>query len=113
MPYKVPPDDSDLVWDFFKSGGPGGQHKNKTETAVRLTHLPSGVTVTATERRSQLQNKEAALERLCARLTQLNTPRKKRRPTRPTLASRQKRLQNKTQRGQTKTMRQKVDRDAD
>ena len=113
MPYKVPPDDSDLVWDFFKSGGPGGQHKNKTETAVRLTHLPSGVTVTATERRSQLQNKEAALERLCTRLTQLNTPRKKRRPTRPTLASRQKRLQSKTQRSRTKAMRQKVDRDAE
>ncbi len=113
MPYEVPPPESELVWDYFKSGGPGGQHKNKNQTAVRLTHLSSGITVTATERRSQLQNKEAALERLCDRLTELNTPRKKRKPTRPSLASRQKRLQSKKHRSQTKSMRKNVDHQAE
>lgn len=48
----------------FKSSGPGGQHRNKVETAVRLTHGPSGLTGTAAERRSQLQNREMALWRL-------------------------------------------------
>ncbi|MDP7246941.1 MAG: peptide chain release factor-like protein, partial [Planctomycetota bacterium] len=49
---------------FFRSGGPGGQHRNKVETAVRIVHPPSGVTVTATERRSQFENRELAWERL-------------------------------------------------
>ena len=49
---------------FFIASGPGGQHRNKTETGVRLIHKPTGFTVTATERRSQLQNRGAALERL-------------------------------------------------
>ena len=55
----------------FVGGGPGGQHRNKTASAVRIVHLPTGVTVTATERRSQLRNRGAALERLRAVLTGL------------------------------------------
>jgi ribosome-associated protein len=50
--------------EFFIASGPGGQHRNKTESGVRLTHVPSDTTVTATERRSQLQNRGVALERL-------------------------------------------------
>ena len=46
---------------FFKSPGPGGQHKNKTESGVRLFHRPTGILVTATERRSQFQNRAVAL----------------------------------------------------
>ena len=49
---------------FFKSSGPGGQHKNKTETAVRIKHAPTGIIVTATESRSQLRNRQLAFERL-------------------------------------------------
>jgi peptide chain release factor 2 len=56
--------DSDLKWDFFKSTGPGGQHKNKTLTAVRLTHVPTGVVVISSNERSQLDNKKNALEQL-------------------------------------------------
>ena len=50
--------------DTFRVSGPGGQHRNRTDTAVRLTHAPSGVTAQASERRSQLQNRKRALRRL-------------------------------------------------
>jgi protein subunit release factor B len=68
--------------ETYRSSGPGGQRKNKTETAVRLKHLPSGITVIATEHRSQAQNRELAFERLARRLERLNQPRKRRIPTR-------------------------------
>ena len=54
--------------DYFVAGGPGGQHRNKTASAVRLVHTPTGLTVTATERRSQFMNRSRALERLRAAL---------------------------------------------
>ena len=69
-----------VVVETYKSRGPGGQRKNKTETAVRLTHLPSGITVIATENRSQAQNRRLAFERLRERLLKLNRPRKRRIP---------------------------------
>jgi hypothetical protein len=50
--------------EFYRSSGPGGQHRNKTESAVRLTHLASGVVATATERRNQHENRRNALARL-------------------------------------------------
>lgn len=60
--------DCDLVWESMKASGPGGQHVNKTESAVRLTHKPSGVVVTAQEERSQHRNKSLALAKLHAEL---------------------------------------------
>src|SRR6202165_1827081 len=59
--------------EFFVASGPGGQHRNKVETGVRLIHRPSGISVTATERRSQHANREAAFERMEGRL--LDSPR--------------------------------------
>lgn len=56
--------ENDLNWNFFKSTGPGGQHKNKTLTAVRLTHVPSGIVVISGNERSQLDNKKKALIQL-------------------------------------------------
>ncbi|MGQ9645098.1 MAG: peptide chain release factor-like protein [Thermodesulfobacteriota bacterium] len=70
-----------VLLETYKSSGPGGQRKNKTETAVRLRHLPTGITVVATEHRSQAQNRQLAFERLRERLRKLTQPRKRRIPT--------------------------------
>jgi ribosome-associated protein len=60
------------VVEFVKASGPGGQHRNKRETGVRLYHPSAHVTVTATERRSQARNRAIAFERMIERLTTLN-----------------------------------------
>lgn len=70
-----------VLIETYRSRGPGGQRKNKVETAVRLKHLPSGITVTATEHRLQSQNLKLAFERLRDRLIKLNRPRRRRLPT--------------------------------
>lgn len=62
--------DADLSWSFSRSGGAGGQNVNKVNTAVELTHLPTGVVVRCREERSQVQNKERALQKLKAILAQ-------------------------------------------
>lgn len=88
--------------DFFIASGPGGQHRNKTESGVRLLHRPTGVLVTATERRSQSQNRGAALERLRERLAALGHEPKLRRPTKPTRGSKLRRLDAKKHRSDVK-----------
>lgn len=93
--------------DVFLGSGPGGQHRNKTESAVRLRHGPSGLTVCATERRSQLQNKRAALGRLRRRLLEAIQVPKQRQPTKPTRASIQRRLVRKKLLSEKKQSRQK------
>jgi protein subunit release factor B len=90
---------------FFVGGGPGGQHRNKTATGVRLAHRPTGVVVTATERRSQAQNRAAALERLRARLAALAHVPNARRATRPTRGSKERRLAAKKHEGRKKAPR--------
>lgn len=59
---------SDVREDFFRASGAGGQHRNKTDSAVRLTHMPTGTVVTATEQRSQYQNRQVAWDRLREKL---------------------------------------------
>ena len=94
---------------FFVGGGPGGQHRNKTASAVRLVHGRTGVTVTATERRSQAQNRSAALERLRAALAPLSRKPKVRRPTRPGRAAKERRLTEKRRRSERKASRKDFD----
>ena len=60
--------DSDLIYESCKSSGAGGQHINKTESAVRLTHKPSGIVIECQEERSQFKNKDKALKMLRAKL---------------------------------------------
>ena len=95
--------DCDL--EFFIASGPGGQHRNKVETGVRLTHRPSGISVTATERRSQHANREVAFERMTERLLELQQVSPPRKPTRPTTASRERRLEAKRRAGIIKRQR--------
>jgi protein subunit release factor A len=94
--------------DVFRASGPGGQHVNKTESALRLTHPPSGVVVTAQDSPSQHRNRETAFARLIQRLERLNHVPKKRVATRPTRAARERRLGLKKQVGAKKQARGRV-----
>jgi ribosome-associated protein len=87
--------ETECVVEFFIGGGPGGQHRNKTASAVRVKHVPTGVTALATERRSQAQNRSVALERLRDRLAARAVRPKPRRKTAPSRAQKERRLEAK------------------
>jgi protein subunit release factor B len=90
----------------FRAGGPGGQHQNVTDSAVRLRHRPTGLTVTCRAQRSQYLNKMDALRRLRLKLRKLNEPPPPaRRPTRPSRAAVGRRLTGKKTRGAVKRLR--------
>ena len=91
--------------DTFRSSGPGGQHVNKTETAVRLRHLRSGVVVTSRESRSQHQNKASCLEKLRLKVAELNHRPAKRVPTRVPRGVKNRTLEAKARRSRIKRLR--------
>ncbi|MFH1958842.1 MAG: PCRF domain-containing protein [Patescibacteria group bacterium] len=70
-PQVIKINDDDLTWEFMRSGGAGGQSVNKTSSAVRLTHNPSGIVVNARQERKQAQNRQIALELLRSQLWEI------------------------------------------
>jgi ribosome-associated protein len=128
----IPPDE--LSWRFSRSPGPGGQSVNTTESRVELSYDLAGsdalppalkeralgalagrmsggvITVTASENRSQLRNREAAAARMSALLTEATAPPpRRRRPTQPSRAARERRLADKQRRSEIKRLRRPAD----
>ena len=111
----LPESDKDLLRecevDTFRSSGPGGQHVNKTESAVRLRHMPSGVVVTSRQERSQHQNKSLCLQKLREKVARLNHRPAKRVPTRVPRSAKNRTLEEKARRSHIKRLRSKPSRD--
>lgn len=108
---KLPESDEDLLRECevetFRSSGPGGQHVNKTESAVRLRHLPSGVVVTSQQERSQHRNKALCLQKLRKKIEKLNYRPAKRVPTRVPASVKNRTLEEKARRARLKQLRSK------
>jgi ribosome-associated protein len=108
---KLPESDEELLRECevetFRSSGPGGQHVNKTESAVRLRHKPSGVVVTSQQERSQHRNKQLCLEKLRKKIERLNYQPAKRVPTRVPAAVKNRALEEKARRSNIKRLRAK------
>src|SRR6185295_3086663 len=108
---KLPESDDDLLRECevetFRSSGPGGQHVNKTESAVRLRHTPSGVVVSSQQERSQHRNKALCLQKLRKKIEKLNYRAPKRVETKVPAAIKNRILEGKARRSQIKRLRSK------
>ncbi|HEV8459693.1 MAG TPA: alternative ribosome rescue aminoacyl-tRNA hydrolase ArfB [Gaiellaceae bacterium] len=119
---------SEIAFRFSRSSGPGGQHAQKSSTRVEalfdvedssgltaserkrvLTKLGPVVRAVAQDERSQLRNRELATDRIVEQLREAVKVRRRRKPTKPTVASQERRLDEKKRRGQTKRLRRSTD----
>ena len=112
---ELPESDEDLLRqcevETFRSSGPGGQHVNKTESAVRLRHLPSGIIVSSQQERSQHRNKALCLEKLRQKIERLNYQPTKRVPTHIPPSIKNRNLEEKARRSEVKRLRSKPSMD--
>jgi len=112
---RLPKSDDDLLRECevetFRASGPGGQHVNKTESAVRLKHLLSGVVVTSQQERSQHRNKALCLQKLREKIARMNYRPAKRVPTRVPRSVKNRTLEEKKRRSQVKRLRSRPSQD--
>lgn len=110
--------DSDIEEKFSRSSGPGGQHVNKVSTAVTMRHVPTGLSVTVSDSRSQALNREMAQRRLLAKINEAaeakklarlaEASRERRRKAQRSKGTKAKLVESKRRRSETKKMRGKV-----
>ncbi|MDD5618604.1 MAG: peptide chain release factor-like protein [Candidatus Omnitrophica bacterium] len=103
--------EKDIKIEYYKSSGPGGQHKNKRFTAVKVVHLPTGIFSLAAEQRSQAQNKKIALERLKEKIERLTRKKKARIVIAIPQKVKERILDKKRKHSQKKLLRKKVRQD--
>ena len=94
--------------ETMRSSGKGGQHVNTTDSAVRLTHIPTGITIKIQQSRSQHQNKQLALELLSKKIEARNRIKKPRKKTKISKAAKERTLEKKKEHSLLKKNRQKV-----
>ena len=101
--------ETEVEVSVYQASGPGGQHRNRTYSAVRLKHIPTGIVVTAADSRSQLRNRKIALERLARRLAEHYHEDPPRKPTKKARPVRRRERQDREKESQKKRLRKPVD----
>ena len=101
--------EKEVEFTAYQASGPGGQHRNRTFSAIRAKHIPTGIVVTAADSRSQLRNRKIALERLRERLIEHFHEDPPRVPTRKAKSVRQSEKRDRQRESDKKKLRQKPD----